>query len=189
MTYLYSVRRAVAASLPSGVRITGLNALRLERDAMAVRRRLIASSNFAFEGDSSTRFHSAARFPRTRPPATVEEGVGEVARIFRLSIDEARRAPGPREHAEERRLRKTDGAVAVVHEDDLVAGDGELVAAPGSRPAQRRERADAPSPRSSPRARGGSRSCTCRSSPSRRGSIARACRCSRRSRRSCPSRS
>jgi hypothetical protein len=59
------------------------------------------------------------------------EHVGAVAPDAAL-VDEAGEAAGAGEHAEQRDLGQADGAVAVVLQVDLLAGEGELVAAAGA---------------------------------------------------------
>src|SRR5690606_34628760 len=66
------------------------------------------------------------------------EGVGEVTADLAL-VDEPREAAGAGEDREERRLGEAHRARAVVREDDLVAGDRELVSAARRRAVQRRE--------------------------------------------------
>ena len=66
------------------------------------------------------------------------EHVGAVAPHLAL-IDEARQAAGAGQHAEQRNFGERDRRVAVVHQIDLVAGDGQLVAAARGRAVQRRD--------------------------------------------------
>jgi len=58
-------------------------------------------------------------------------------------VDEAREAAGPRQHAEERHLGQRHRGGAVVDEQDLVAGERELVAAAGRGTVKRAQRRDA----------------------------------------------
>ena len=60
------------------------------------------------------------------------EDVGEVAAHVAL-VDDARQAAGAGQHGQQRHLGQRDGRRAVVDEDDLVAGQGQLVAAAGGR--------------------------------------------------------
>ncbi len=52
-------------------------------------------------------------------------------------VDDARQASGAGEHAEQRRLRQAHRGIAIVHEDDFVARERELVAAAGADAVQR----------------------------------------------------
>src|SRR5262249_8714964 len=70
------------------------------------------------------------------------EEIGEVAAHMTL-VDDAREAAGAGKHAEQRRFRQADGGVAVVDEDDLVAGERELVAAAGADAVERGKKLDA----------------------------------------------
>ncbi len=70
------------------------------------------------------------------------EDVGEVAAHLAL-VDEAREPAGARQHAEQRHLGKRHRRGAVVHQDDLVAREGELVAAARARAVHRGDEADA----------------------------------------------
>ena len=84
------------------------------------------------------------------------EDVGEVAAHLAL-VDDAREAAGAGQHAEQRRLGQADRAGAVVDQDDLVAGERELVAAAGADAVERGEELEAAVLRRSPRCRGASR--------------------------------
>ena len=70
------------------------------------------------------------------------EDVGEVAPHVPL-VDDPRQTASAGQHAEQRRLRQAHGGVAIVDEDDLVAGQRELVAAAGADAVQRGEEPDA----------------------------------------------
>ena len=59
------------------------------------------------------------------------EDVGEVVADVAL-IGQPRETPGPRQDAEQRHLGQADCARSVVNEDDLVAGQSQLVAAAGA---------------------------------------------------------
>ena len=84
------------------------------------------------------------------------EDVGEVAADLPL-VHDAREAAGAGQHAEQRRLRQADGRIPVVHEDDLVARERELVAAAGADAVQRGEELDAGVRGSRPRSPAASR--------------------------------
>ena len=73
---------------------------------------------------------STARLPFT-PSTSVLKYVGEVAPHPPL-VDHARQAAGAGQHAEQRRLRQADRGIAVVDEENLVAGERQLVAAAGA---------------------------------------------------------
>jgi hypothetical protein len=47
-------------------------------------------------------------------------------------VGHAGQAAGAGQHAQQRHFGQADGAAAVVHQDDLVAGQGQLVAAAGA---------------------------------------------------------
>ena len=68
------------------------------------------------------------------------EHVIEVAAHLAL-VGDARQPAGSGEHAEQRHLGKRHGAVAVVDQQNLVAGQGELVAAAGGRAVERGQEA------------------------------------------------
>src|SRR5207247_3777690 len=70
------------------------------------------------------------------------EAVGAVAPDLPL-VDEAREPAGAGKHAEERHLGERDRRRTVVDEQDLVAGERQLVAAARGRPVERGERPDA----------------------------------------------
>ena len=70
------------------------------------------------------------------------EHVGAVAPHLPL-VHYARQPAGPRQHAEQRRLRQADRTVPVVHQEDLVARQRELVAAARARAVHGGEERDA----------------------------------------------
>ena len=84
------------------------------------------------------------------------EDVGEIAAHLPL-VDDARQAAGAGQHAEQRRLRQAHRRVRVVDQQDLVAGERQLVAAAGADAVQRRQELDARSARWRPPSRGASR--------------------------------
>src|SRR4051794_11929263 len=84
------------------------------------------SANLLRGTTASTRPHSTARLPFT-PSASVENA-SEIAPHLALA-PHARRPAGARQHAEQRHLRQRHRAGAVVGEQDLVAGQRQLVAA------------------------------------------------------------
>jgi hypothetical protein len=59
------------------------------------------------------------------------EDVGQVVAHLAL-VGDAGQAAGAGQHAQQRHLGQADGAAAVVHQDDLVAGQRQLVAAAGA---------------------------------------------------------
>ena len=69
------------------------------------------------------------------------EHVGEIASNVPL-VDDARQSAGAGEHAQQRRLRQADRRIAVVDQQDLVAGERELVAAAGAGAVDRRQERD-----------------------------------------------
>ena len=74
------------------------------------------------------------------------EHVGEIAAHLAL-VHQTRQTTGARQHGEQRRLRKTDRRMAVVHEDDLTTGQRQLVTAAGARTVERCQVMLAASPR------------------------------------------
>ena len=67
------------------------------------------------------------------------EQIGEIAAHFAL-VHHSREATGAGQNAEQRSLRQTDSAGAIVDQDDFVAGERELVAAAGGGAVQRGEK-------------------------------------------------
>ena len=69
------------------------------------------------------------------------EHVGEIAPNAPL-VDEAGQPAGAGEHAQQRRLRQADRRIAIVDQQNLVAGERELVAAAGAGAVDRRQECD-----------------------------------------------
>ena len=65
--------------------------------------------------------------------------VGQVAAHLAL-VDHTSQAAGSRQHAQQRNFRQTDGAGAIVDQQDLIAGQRQLVAAAGGGAVQRGEK-------------------------------------------------
>ncbi len=79
---------------------------------------------------SSTSRHSTAFCPRT-PSAVVQKMSARSWRTWRLSVTRVR-PPVPGSTPSSGTSGQAHGAIAVVHQDDLVAGQGQLVAAAGA---------------------------------------------------------
>ena len=86
--------------------------------------------------ESAGRVHRVDEPPFHRAPAfdpfgDRAEEIREVAADLAL-VDDARQAAGAGQHAEQRRLRQADRRIAVVNQQDLVAGERQLVSAAGA---------------------------------------------------------
>ena len=90
-------------------------------------RRPTRSLNWLVGYTASTRRHSTARLPLI-PSATVPKKSARSRRTLRLSTTRVS-PPVPGQDSKQRRFRQADSGVSVVHEEDLVAGERQLVSA------------------------------------------------------------
>ena len=120
----------VTWSWRSGVRAMPVASVgRVDVAARSAARSLTVSSNLLRGAMASTRPHSSACWPLT-PSARVAKTSARSRRTWRLSTTRVR-PPVPGQDGEQRDLREAHGAGSVVDEDDLVARQGQLVAAAG----------------------------------------------------------
>ena len=128
--------RAVADRVALDARSTGGSAMPLRGLRAGSTRAATSSAIFVVSSASllggislSTRRQSRARLPRT-PSAVVQKKSAWSRRTLRLSTS-ARQAAGAGQHGQQRQLGQRHRARAVVDQQDLVAGQRQLVAAAG----------------------------------------------------------
>ena len=126
-TWRYLMPSSVSSRCSGGSAIPAASVGRADRAAAAVARSRTFSSQSRFGITSSTSRHSTACLPRT-PSGTRGEHVGAVLAHPPL-VDHAGEAAGAGQHAEQRHLGQRNGRGVVVDEQDLVAGERQLVAA------------------------------------------------------------